>query len=365
MPRLHIEANELQGTDVSFVSLVKRGANRLPFRIVKEDNADMLDLQALQQVFTKADTTPQVVAAVVRKGADLEAAKLRLGQAGLNLDDMAENGELIVFKQPGHPASGSSDALIKLDDDIGLVVSGLAKAFNGMNVQNTDFARAFATEAFYPSMRLANDMLGLAVGNIMQKAENASDAAALIAKAVDDFKQYVTTLATAIPSHAFKADQAPALAIEVPTPAAPTPAAPVEPVPEPVAEVDPAPVAEAEPAPEAGPAPVAKADPAPDALAEPALHDLLKGLETVLKASIAGLESQVTKAVDGVQTELAGLGQRLAQVEQRAQKTEIAVNGTVTADAGTDRTGVQKAAAKRVPPLLDTAFRKLDQDEAA
>ena len=116
---------------------------------------------------------------------------------------------------------------------------------------------------------------------------------------------------------------------------------------------------------EADLAPVAEAESAPDALAEPALHDLLKGLETVLKASIAGLESQVTKAVDGVQTELAGLGQRLAQVEQRAQKTEIAVNGTVAADAGTDRTGVQKAAAKRVPPLLDTAFRKLDQDEAA
>ena len=357
MPRLHIEANELQGTDVSFVSLVKRGANRLPFRIVKEDNADMLDLQALQQVFTKADTTPQVVAAVVRKGADLEAAKLRLGQAGLTIDDMAEDGELVVFKQPGHPASGSSDALIKLDDDIGLVVSGLAKAFNGMNVEDTSFAKVFATEAFYPSMRLANEMLGVAVGNIMQKAENASDAAALIAKAVDDFKQYVTTLATAIPSHAFKADQAPASAVEVPTEAVPTPAAPqdaapVEPVVEP-AEAGPESVAEVESVPE------------PVAEAEPALHDLLKGLETVLKASIAGLESQVTKAVDGVQTELAGLGQRLAQVEQRAQKTEIAVNGTVTADAGTDRTGVQKAAAKRVPPLLDTAFRKLDQDEAA
>ena len=357
MPRLHIEANELQGTDVSFVSLVKRGANRLPFRIVKEDKADMLNLAALQQVFVKTDDTPKVVAAVVRKGADLEAAKLRLDQAGLSLDDMAEEGELIVFKQPGHLAAGSHDALIKLADDIGLVVSGLAKAFNGMNVEDTSFAKVFATEAFYPSMRLANEMLGVAVGNIMQKAENASDAAALIAKAVDDFKQYVTTLATAIPSHAFKADQAPASAVEVPTEAVPTPAAPqdaapVEPVVEP-AEAGPESVAEVESVPE------------PVAEAEPALHDLLKGLETVLKASIAGLESQVTKAVDGVQTELAGLGQRLAQVEQRAQKTEIAVNGTVTADAGTDRTGVQKAAAKRVPPLLDTAFRKLDQDEAA
>ena len=59
MGRMQIEATELKGTDVSFVSLVKHGANRIPFRIVKEDQEAMLDLGKIgRQMFRKADAKP-------------------------------------------------------------------------------------------------------------------------------------------------------------------------------------------------------------------------------------------------------------------------------------------------------------------
>jgi hypothetical protein len=55
MPKLLLEAHELTDADVDFVSLVKRGANRIPFRIVKEDTSDMLDLHKIgRKLFKQA-----------------------------------------------------------------------------------------------------------------------------------------------------------------------------------------------------------------------------------------------------------------------------------------------------------------------
>lgn len=50
--RREVKANELSDVDVRFVSLVKRGANRIPFRLTKEDTSRMLDFVKL---FRKRD----------------------------------------------------------------------------------------------------------------------------------------------------------------------------------------------------------------------------------------------------------------------------------------------------------------------
>lgn len=50
--RREVKANELSDVDVRFVSLVKRGANRIPFRLTKEDTNRMLDFVKL---FRKSD----------------------------------------------------------------------------------------------------------------------------------------------------------------------------------------------------------------------------------------------------------------------------------------------------------------------
>lgn len=50
--RREVKANELSDVDVRFVSLVKRGANRIPFRLTKEDTSRMLDFVKL---FRKSD----------------------------------------------------------------------------------------------------------------------------------------------------------------------------------------------------------------------------------------------------------------------------------------------------------------------
>jgi hypothetical protein len=384
VPKLQLSARELSATDVDYVSLVKRGANRLPFRIVKEDTDDMLDLARLTRVFRKADPAPAVVAAVVRKGADLDAARLRLGRAGLALDAMAEQDGLVVFRQPN--VESANDALVKLDDDVGLIVSGLAKAIDP-RIGETAFGRLLETEAFLPSMRLASDMLGRTVGSIMQKAETPSEAAAQIAAAADDFKAYVESLAAALPQHALKADLEPLAKSVTVNLNLNTPASNIETSPTHGNDTDTRLTTQGtdsaiEGSPTAGnetprnPAtkpsigtsaanndiegsPVAKAG----SPADPAAF--LAGVEALLQKGLGGMQAQLTTAISGVRQDVAAMGSRLDQVDQRARKAEEAVRGTVTSDAAADRDGVKKAAGRKVPPLLDTAFMKLEQDEAA
>ena len=65
--RIELKATELTNTDVDFVALVKRGANRIPFRITKGDDA-VLDLYKIgRRMFQKADPVPAIAAIVTRK----------------------------------------------------------------------------------------------------------------------------------------------------------------------------------------------------------------------------------------------------------------------------------------------------------
>lgn len=205
---MRVEANELRGTDVKLVSLVKRGANRLPWRITKEDNEPMLDIT---KYFRKSDPSanlaPALHSAILRKDSKKKPAFLKnLKKAGIDISHPVEKGDLIIFAQKmGEPASDA--VLIKSNDDVGFVVENLSKAFSGYDFSSNDFNDVFSTGSFCPSVAMASDLLGVTIGNILSASESPSDASAKIAKAVDGFKQYSVTLANSLPVQAFKADQ--------------------------------------------------------------------------------------------------------------------------------------------------------------
>ena len=73
--KVQVEANEITNTNVQLVSMVKRGANRIPFRITKEDTT-MLDLHAIGRQLYKAEpsspTTPTVVGVFLAKGVEAQ-----------------------------------------------------------------------------------------------------------------------------------------------------------------------------------------------------------------------------------------------------------------------------------------------------
>lgn len=203
---MRVEANELHGTDVKLVSLVKRGANRLPWRVTKEDGDSMLDIS---KYFKKSDptpTTPDVHSVILRKDAkNPKAIVAVLAKAGFDVSKPVEKGDVIVFTQKaGDP---SADAiLIKSNQNVGYVVENLSKAFSGYDFSSNDFNDVFATGAFCPSVAMASDLMGVTIGNILSSSENPAEAAGKIAKAVEGFKSYAVTLANSLPVQAFKAD---------------------------------------------------------------------------------------------------------------------------------------------------------------
>lgn len=213
MPKLVVNATELQGTDVNFVSLVKRGANRIPFRITKGDNEMAFDLYKLGRSLFKAEqpAQPSVIAALVRKSADADAIKTRLVEAGVfkSAEDAVvktENGMTVIAKAD---ADLSECAVLKLDEDVGLLVKGvdLKKGFQGYDFTSTEFGQVLANESFFPSVFMGMDALYDTVSNIMAAADSPASAATNVNKACDDFKQFMTGLTSGLPVQAFKFDQ--------------------------------------------------------------------------------------------------------------------------------------------------------------
>ena len=357
---LELSVNELTDTRLDFVSLVKRGANRVPFRIVKEDQTDMLDLQKIgERLFKQASTTPIVTAALVRKGADLEAMKARLVKAGLTVDQLSEGENLHIFTQTD--ASPTDQGIIKMDDDLGLVVSGVTKAFRSYNFEDTSFGEILSTEGFYPSVGLARDVLTTTIYNAMEKAESPGEAATAITKAIDDFRGYVGTLLTSLPVHAFKAEgifapiSSPAIAPDVPANDAGEPVAP-----DAVVEPEAPPTnAGAE-----GTEPVEKATPETTAaIPEPMLALVAELLEANLAELKKAIASDLETAMTGVKKDVGSLQAALGTLEGKLQKTQEVVAGTVGLEPEGDSLRLTKTATA-LPPLLDTAFTKLDQKAA-
>lgn len=209
MPKLEIKATELVGTDVNFVSLVKRGANRIPFRITKGEEP-MLDLHKIgRTLFKKSDPKPEIVAAIVQKGADMTALAGTFKDAGLDpkaFTKSEKDGIITVARTDAAEAEGT--VVIKASDEIAFVVSHMKKAFVDYDPASAGFLEVLKSGESYPSLCTARDALGSTISAILYEAATPADAASRIAKSIDEFKGYVTAMASSLPVHAFKMEVA-------------------------------------------------------------------------------------------------------------------------------------------------------------
>jgi arsenate reductase-like glutaredoxin family protein len=369
MPRLQIDANELVNPEVNLVSLVKRGANRLPFRIVKEDTEPMLDLmKAAKDFFHKAETSPNVVGVLIAKGANVEGITAALVKAGIPADKFVkhESPTATTLTKADTPMSEDETVILKANDQVAFVISApteIAKSISSYDFESTSFSEIMTKGAFAPTLCMAQEMLQRTFFNIMEKAEAPKDLSNMLQKATDEFKAYIGTLAKALPDTMFKAE------------AELSKVGPVAKAPEKPAETKPAETAAtAKPAAPAATATAeTKKDEATTAAAagagtqategpkstDPAAAELftsmLDSLKDHIDTSVSGLRGHVEKQVGAVQGEVNKLS---AQVK----KAEEAFTGTVAGDAGQDKTGVTKSEVidPDLPPLLDTGVMKLD-----
>jgi len=217
MPKLQLNATELVEPDVDLVAMVKRGANRIPFRLTKKDGADMIDLSKIgAALFSKSATpkTPTVVGVIFAKGADIEALTATLKASGIDVSEgftKAEGAQATTFTKADTEANPENLLVLKLDDQVAVTINGphdLIKRVSGYDWESTSFSEVLTKGTFAPSLCMAQDMLQTTVWNIMEKAEDRAELGTLLKTAVTEFSSYVDSLVAAVPDSVFKADEA-------------------------------------------------------------------------------------------------------------------------------------------------------------
>lgn len=361
MPRLELDAHNLTDADVTRVSLVKRGANRLPFRITKGDDEMSIDLGSLLKKAWKPTPVPlQVAAVLIGKTEHREALVTAMQGAGLNFDTPVETEEGTAYQQPD-AVDKAPLKMLKIHPDVVLALQGselvapVQKDFAPWMVEATTFAEAMATDGFAPGVCMAMEALRKAVSGVLDEAKNPDEAATGIGSAIDQFREYVTSTAKAIPSAAFKAETA-VLKVDLSAPAqAATP-----PANETTTQTTEPPAQQTQKS-----AGSQEGQGGAQQTQDPTTQSSLpEGLQAALASLIAPIQASLTEGVAALKTEVGGvaskltaLDTRIGQVETLARKTDEAVAGTVAGDPPSDTNRRRRAAkAEGEPPLIDTAY---------
>lgn len=146
-----IKANKLENADVRFISLVKRGANRIPFRIIKQEKDMSIDLSKVWRTQKAEDSVPFVAAVVLQKAdADLEAL---VAEAGFTIEFKQEDADGCVLYKQFDADLGEVTVVKACDDALLLLADFPATVLKG---EETDaFTLAIKAEDALPPVAAA------------------------------------------------------------------------------------------------------------------------------------------------------------------------------------------------------------------
>lgn len=204
MAKKTIKVRELEDVHVSHISLVEKGANRIPFRIIKNEKEDgkMLDISNL--FLRKKDTTPQIVGIALEKGNYSEDLITQLKDAGFEgtIDNEAESATLV--KAEGFDTAENVEG-VKLENGMVVMVSHLAKALD-RSYDNT-FAQTVAVDSVLPGVRVATEVFVEKMWDITYESMSKSATTDAISTMFNDFESYVLGLVNAVPEPLFKMEK--------------------------------------------------------------------------------------------------------------------------------------------------------------
>lgn len=214
--RFTIPLRKLSKLDVKYVSLVDRGANRIPFRIIKQEQDMSIDLARLGFRTKKADAQPPakgeaqakpeatLTAVVLAKNDEslIADARTALAEQGIDLPDtkVFEDGTVALYK--GEYEDG---AIVRVDENVAVVL----KAFEPWGGSSTDstFAELVASRGFYDNVRTAMNIASDSLYDSMYDAKSPAEAGTAVKKLMDDLSAYVVSLAKSLPVSVFKVEK--------------------------------------------------------------------------------------------------------------------------------------------------------------
>lgn len=206
MAKVKLKVTKLSNPTAMFISLVKRGANRAPFKIIKADKEHtMIDLGNLfNRNKVEKQEKPTIVGVVFENREDKTVFCELLKKHNLR-DDIpkeTEDGTVIYFQTEDKEIDNFS--IIKMDGELVLLV----KSFSPYNLSsNSSFADKVNAGGFYVSIDSACSVLRESIYNEMSMTMNPSDAATKVKVVLDDFSGYVSGLISQLPITAFKMDK--------------------------------------------------------------------------------------------------------------------------------------------------------------
>ena len=209
MARIEMNATELTNTDVNFVSLVKRGANRIPFRIVKGDT-DM-DLYAIgRRIFQKSEPVPTVVAVISQKWDNDTREQLGIIAKSVGIDTgrlQKSDDQVVTLTKADADATGA--AIVKLDRNTAIAIKGsnIEAAFRNHDFSEGLFKDADGRKGFHVGPSAATRMFNGYSAELVKTATDPSELSTQIAKAADDYRAYMGALSIGLPRAALAADQ--------------------------------------------------------------------------------------------------------------------------------------------------------------
>jgi hypothetical protein len=203
--QITVPANKLENVEVDYISLVARGANRVPFRIIKQEKG-MINLSNLKSLLKKsAPAKAEMYGIVLPKAVATEAVLKAIAAAGAKVDKAEEKDGTILLQQMDGEA-GDKAVVLKLSDHVAIVM----KAFHGHMGNGSDFDEILKTQGFFPGFSMATEALYTAVRNVLMDdaVKSTSDAVSKVDSALDQFHEYVVGILSEVPPTAFKVEKA-------------------------------------------------------------------------------------------------------------------------------------------------------------
>jgi hypothetical protein len=317
MAKLKLQATKLENPSVSYISLVERGANRVPFRIIKEQKSEngMIDLGKIfkkdstpVEVVEKAEpeaapvsASPTIVGLVVEKSecCMAEISKI-LGDAGFKTDAQEDQDDgTVIFKQADDIAGAD---VVRVNSALLALVKDFPK------VSSPVVAKA---EGFVPGIDITFGGLFEAVSALALSDEPAAEKVSKVESFFKDASALIASHVQHFPSALFSAGSA----LEAITPVA-------------KAEEDPP----AEPEVEAP-------TPTPEEVATPPVEDNAELIQKIAQellgpvlerlGSLSSAVDVLGKNVSDISKKSETLEAKVAEASEKANSVQAVVKGTV------------------------------------
>ncbi len=207
--RVKVTLKEMTDAEVSHVSLVKRGANLIPFRVLKSDDGTAtLGDDDMTVHITRKPKGLELVTVIARKQ---YGPALAIALKAMGLSDKGEESEdFVSFIQ--------TDKVTKEDRTFGIQYrNGITAIYKGeapgrVEAQKgywptslgENFSENIVGQGFCVGASTALDVLNATIGSIMGQATSLKEAKADFERAIGSFKDYFMGLVETLPTTAFK-----------------------------------------------------------------------------------------------------------------------------------------------------------------